>query len=281
MQCDNSRPPESVIEAASRLSEAIRPCVLPIYARYNGELRQHATGTLFRFADSYFLITASHAIREYIEAKSYYEDIQLMLHGGADKLFPIGGEFAASKKILAPASHLPDPADIAIWKLDEQTFEDLGGARRSYLNSADIAPYDSCHTGWFLVQGFPCVDTDISIPNKTIQHRAFVWLAEPYVGSPQPRNFDAAWHLALTGPDEPQMRESLVGISGCSIWSIGEASSNSNWELDRARIVGIETHVDSNRRVIMGVRWGLAAILLVKAFPELVKAMQILLPKPS
>ncbi len=55
-------------QMSERMAEAMIPHVqdhvVAISAFYQGQLRQHATGTLVRFADYHFLVTAAHAIEQ-------------------------------------------------------------------------------------------------------------------------------------------------------------------------------------------------------------------------
>ena len=68
-------------ELYARVHEEMLPLVqrhtVSIIAYYHGRPRQHATGTLVRFSDHWFVVTAGHAIRDYDDGKRHYADLGL------------------------------------------------------------------------------------------------------------------------------------------------------------------------------------------------------------
>src|SRR5262245_879036 len=86
------------------MAEVIRRHTVAIVAYYGGVPRQHATGTLVRFADHWFLVTASHAIKDYIQGKAHHRDLRLFLENGESNLVPLSGEYWATDTVLDQAS---------------------------------------------------------------------------------------------------------------------------------------------------------------------------------
>jgi hypothetical protein len=88
--------PASIQSMYDRMSDQMIPFVrqhlVAIAAYYGGELRQHATGSLVRFADHYFLVTAAHAIDDYCKGLNHYSYLQLYLdNGNATHIVPLFG----------------------------------------------------------------------------------------------------------------------------------------------------------------------------------------------
>jgi hypothetical protein len=68
----------------------------------------------------------------------------------------------------------------------------------------------------------------------------------------------------------------LSGISGCSIWKIGEYNKPlSEWKRYRPKIVAVQTSVYSNVHIIKATRWIAVSTLLYHAFPDLRQVLSL------
>jgi len=97
---------------AGRISE----CTTPILAAYDGTVRQHATGTLIRFGDDRFLVTASHVIKRFVEEQAEYPGITLLIEDGCGVLLPLNGRYSATKTARDPTRpvHAEDGDDLDV-----------------------------------------------------------------------------------------------------------------------------------------------------------------------
>ncbi len=77
-------------------------------------------------------------------------------------------------------------------------------------------------------------------------------------------------HFRTRGGHPAQMPADLAGVSGCSVWMIGDLRSPvESWSQDRARLVGVETSVYGKRGAIKATRWNAVTTLLYTAVPLL------------
>ena len=73
-----------------------------------------------------------------------------------------------------------------------------------------------------------------------------------------------------------QMPADLRGVSGCSVWMIGDLTQPVvSWDKRASRIVGIETGVFPSRGAIKVTRWNAVTTLLYNAFPSLRPAIEM------
>jgi hypothetical protein len=85
-----------------------------------------------------------------------------------------------------------------------------------------------------------------------------------------PTSFRTSGGFAAQIPDD------LRGVSGCSVWRIGDVSAPvETWSASTARIVGVETGVFSARGAIKAGRWNAVTTLLYNAFPATRSAIEI------
>lgn len=94
-------------ERYERMMDAMVPMVqqhlVAISAWYKYELHQHATGSLVRFSDHYFLITAAHAIEQFHQGLDHYEDLHLLIdNGDGNQLVPLYGPYRATSLHAIP-----------------------------------------------------------------------------------------------------------------------------------------------------------------------------------
>ncbi len=72
------------------------------------------------------------------------------------------------------------------------------------------------------------------------------------------------------------INNNLSGISGCSIWRIGDFKKpTSKWDIERSKLVAVQTGVYYGVRAIKATRWIAISTLIHKVFPELRPAMEL------
>jgi hypothetical protein len=278
---DALQAPNSTIDRIQReMTEHVRRYTVAIVAYYDGLPRQHATGTLVRFADHWFLVTAGHAIGQYVEGKEQRSDLRLFLENGVSGLVPLFGEFWATDSVR-DKSHsrftlAKDLWDIAMWDLDERTVQRL--TNKSFLNRTNISITADVESGLFFLAGFPCSWSSADKRERSITFTGCTYVAGPHANPIQLADYDPRFHMALSlQPVEPM--PALEGISGCSIWKLADQSRDSDWSADSAQVVAVQTGVYTRQqRAIKGTRWWCVVQAMGRRYPDLTPIFKVWLP---
>jgi hypothetical protein len=286
MQVHPTRDPQVVAKLSRVMSECIPGLVARstvfIVASVNQHVRALGTGTLLAVAEHRFLVTAAH-----------------VAHGGATSDATLAVSGAADGRFVAlPGSWIltgerdkrdSDEHDIAIYEFgpdQASRFDDDAFVR---VADADF-PADLSH-GYFVVSGFPAIwsssldPTDQPMLTKMLQYGTFAYQGSVVGldGYNQHRHFLMACSpdLLLNGKGEEiafrtrgghaaQMPRDLGGISGCSVWMLGDLREPlEGWSKKQARLVGIETSVYIKSQAIRATRWNGVTTLLHAAFPSI------------
>lgn len=281
-----------LIRAVSRIvPDLATRSTTAIVASKNRVLRQLGSGTLLAVADHRFIVTAAHVVLKAIEDGS-----TLAVSGASDGRFiPTAGTWLASP---SPEGSSPaDIFDVAIYQFSEEQASRLDEA--NFIRIGDVCFDQELSSGYFVVTGFPGIwsdvlsDTDPTIPmtSKMLQYGTVA-----FQGSTTGLNsYDKDAHLLLDGSPAlmldqtgniasfrtnagfpAQMPRDLAGISGCSVWLIGDLrSSIEQWSPKVARLVGVETGVYPSRGVIKATRWSAVTTLLYNSIPMLRPALRL------
>jgi hypothetical protein len=279
---DEHIPPEE-LPTYERMHEAMIPFVrdhsVAIAAWYNGQLHQHATGTLIQFSDRHFLVTAAHAIEDFDKAKSIFPDIQLLIdNGNANDLVPLYGNYQATefaRDSTRPSVRLrgerDDFWDIGLWELDQLTVGGLTNKR--FLNRSSISLNANLTDGVFLLAGYPCSWASADVEAKSAYWKWMRYISHPFPDTVELPNFDERFHMALfKGSENPQLPDNLVGISGCSIWRLSDVPVKESWDVSEARIVAVQTCV--YHQAIRGTKWQCVVPVLTNMVPEIEEAFK-------
>ncbi|MCX7157360.1 MAG: hypothetical protein NTW45_13070 [Rhodocyclales bacterium] len=247
----------------------------------NGPLVRHfGSGTLLAVADRRFVVTAAHVIRKAHEAQA-----TVGISGGSENYFIA----TAGNWILSCNDTHEDRFDVAIYPLDPSQTESLGQC--TFVRIGDVAFNTDLSRGFFVVSGFPSIwSTETLHARETMKLRLLLYSTYSYRGdSAALQGYDDRYHLLLEAKPEQlvdltgaamqfrtrsghvaQMPQDLRGISGCSVWMIGDLTTScQSWRADQARLVAVETGVFSGRAVIKATRWSAVTTLLHAAFSEL------------
>ncbi len=282
--------PDHVRALYDRMQDAMLPLVqqhvVSIVAYYNGELHQHATGTLVQFSGHYFVVTAAHAIEKYDVAREVYPDLRLFVdNGDLANLVPLDGRYHATAIVrnrenprLVIGDERDDLWDIGIWELDRHVVEALTSKR--FLNRASISITDNLTTGVYLLAGFPCESAHADSARRSAKWQSLRYLTRPYREKDTLPNFDQRSHMALCLDDAPQLPAKLEGISGCAIWRLSDVSVKDDWSVNEARVVAIETcvYTERNPKAIRGTKWQWVAAVLADMHPEIKEGFKLWLP---
>lgn len=285
----DSMVPGNVQLLYERMHDAMLPLlkdhVVSIAALYNGEMQQHATGILVQFSDHYFLITAAHAIQDYVKGKEVCPDIQLFIdNGNNNNLVPLYGNYYATERVrdqersrMCLEGERDDLWDIGLWELHRQTIDRL--TAKKFLNRRSISITDDVTSGVFFLAGPPCSWAKADTMCQSITQKWFRYITHPYPEKDRLANFHERFHVALCLGDDQQSPAELKGISGCPIWKLADLPIPEDWDVNQVRVVAIQTCVYRKRpRAICGTKWQYVLPILVKMHPEIREAFKLWLP---
>jgi hypothetical protein len=283
--------PKHVKALYERMQDAMIPLIqrhsVSIIAYYSGQMHQHATGTLVQFSGYHFLITAAHAIEHYDKAKNSYPDLCLFIdNGNSEGLVPLLNEsYHATQTVRDPENSRllldgdrDDLWDIGLWELDRKAVDALTTKR--FLNRASISITDDLTNGVYFLAGIPCSWTHANSAAKSMNLRWFRYITHPYPEWDTLPNFDDRFQMALCLGDDPQLPAQMEGISGCAIWKLTDSPLDTEWNVDNAKVVAIQTCVYSDRthKAIRGTKWQWVIPVLTDMHPEIRDAFNLWLP---
>lgn len=265
---------------ADSLAPAIWESTVPILAEQDGILRQHGTGTLFRIAQRYFVITAAHVFKE---AREHGVTLRILEKEPGTKLMHIVGDFHCVRP-----NQGDDFYDLAVRELDKEMVEFLAGYQ--FVQLLDVDTTQAVVDDLYFVCGFPTkLAREARVGEAGLRLTRFFALTYPHQGATEELpNYQRDCHILLdarrkfavelvgTGP----MPDTLRGISGCSIWKTNLMTvGRENWTPAHARIIAVQTQVYTKAQLIRGTMWKIVANLFHKAYPELQPALAPSLPQ--
>lgn len=245
---------------------------------------QIGSGTLLAIADAYFLVTAAHVAL----AAQKMEGSPGIVALKAGSHTPLSGEWTLSASDSGTLQG--DKYDIAVYRLNDNEHQRLAGC--DFVRISDVDFTSDLSNGYFVLCGFPSVWSESSdSPSATMVLKPLLYGAWTYAGSSSGlQGFDTNHHMLLhASPDimldhegrNASMRTrsnhwvgmpgGLRGISGCSVWMIGDITLPANtWSRQRARIVGVETGVyEGAVPTIKASKWRAVLSLIYAAFSDL------------
>ena len=277
LQSMSSSIPSSVVDSTVILVRANKPVI-----------RQLGTGTLFRVADRSFVVTAAHVLRQ-----AQQMDSTLGISGSNGYFIATAGQWILSGADFPNKED--DPFDLALYSLSDDQVRRLH--RQRFLRLEEVSFLQNLSRRFFVIFGFPhiwataCDEQTESMSLKALQFATFDYEGDTsgLVG------FNSKHHLLLDAKDEylyddrggeihfrtnygtrARMPNDLRGVSGCSVWSIGDLrTSVHSWRQSDAKLVGIVTGVYEARGLIKATRWVAASTLLYYAFPDLRRPIEL------
>lgn len=258
-----------------------------IVIAHDGDVHQFGSGILFRIADSSFVVTAAHVIKQAAEHK------KTLGISSARNFIAVTGKWLCSSEGQYGSNE--DPLDIAVHQLADDAVHRLAG--KVFLRFDDIEFAEQSPTAVYSLFGFPTVWSQLSpadpmvLEVKALQYTTFRYDRDVSdFGEYQERLhllLDAQFPCTddsgevvtfrnMSGASEP-FPGRLGGISGCSVWRIGDLRTPmQSWSHRPARIVGVQTGVYSQQKAIKATRWVAVSTLLHDAFPDLRPAFTLL-----
>ena len=274
LQAMSASIPDAVAASSVAIVVANRPFV-----------RHLGSGTLLAVADRRFVVTAAHVIRA--------AQTTVGISGGSDNNFIAT---AGKWHLSAPSNEdKDDPFDVAVYPLEKSQTARLEG--HTFLRIGDVSFESDLSRAFFVVSGFPSIwSTETREADDPMKLRPLQYSTCAYGGSTVAlQGYDARYHVLLDAEPErifdssgsamefrtrsgyaAQMPQDLQGISGCSVWMIGDLSIPCNhWRPDHARLVAVETGVFPGRAAIKATRWNAVTTLLYSAFTDLHSTIEL------
>lgn len=259
--------------------------IVPIVIAAPPSVHLLGTGSLFGIAGDCFVVTAAHVIRT-----AHDHEKTIGISDAATSFIATSGDWISS----APVQHGDDdPFDVAVYKLPEPAVERLRGKR--FVRRADVDLGEQSATAVFTLFCFPgLLATASQADDERLQLTPLEYTTHASSDNRELLNgFNPRYHLLLDGtprqvtwPDGSDVRledkagraatlpRDLKGISGCSVWTIGDLKVPvGDW--GPARVVGVETGVYQPSEVIRATRWVAVTTLLYEAFPQLRPALEL------
>ena len=264
-------------------------CTVPIVIAHEGAVYHHGTGTLFRIADEFFLVTAGHVIKQASELGK-----TLGIGGSDDGHFiALNGQSLVSSKGQYGKSG--DPFDVALHRFSPDAVVRL--TKKRFLLLDDVEFDSQSPTAVYTIFGFPGVwsspskSADEKVTYKALQYTTYRYDRD----TSDMHEYDERFHLLLDGHLDQATDDQaapvkfqdhtgksvsfprgLGGISGCSVWRIGDLTTPlAEWRTEKARLVGVQTSVYQAFRAIQATRWVAVSTLIHSACPELRPAMEL------
>jgi hypothetical protein len=251
-------------------------------------VHQLGTATLFQVADVHFVVTAAHVPQGAHDAGK-----TVGISGGRDEHFvALAGNWVRS---AVPPDGVPDPYDIAVYRLPEDIAAKLSTNR--YLRLSDVEFADPGARAVYTLFGFPGVWTSpISSEAERLSVKPLEFTTYAYDGSiggidhyePRLHILLSATADELTTPDGAQLEfrdrfrqivrlpVGLKGISGCGVWHIGDLDTPiERWAESDAKVAGVACAVYQAHGAIKVTRWIAVTTLIHSAFPDLQPVLKL------
>ena len=160
----------------------------------------------------------------------------------------------------------------------------------NFVRIGDAAFPKDLSAGFFVVTGFPAMwstalaPEDLTMKAKLLQYGTYALQGSTagLDGYSPDRHFlmEGSPATLLDQAGEPtdfrtrtgfpaQMPHDLAGVSGCSVWMIGDLRKPlDTWSKNECRLVGVETSIYKQRSAIKATRWNAITTLLYNAVPH-------------
>ncbi len=278
-------------KVAAQIPSRAWDSTVPIVIAHDGAVHQFGTGTLLRIADCFFLVTAGHVIKD-----SCKNNKTVGIGGSDDRYFiALRGEAQVSSDCQGETN--ADPFDIGLYRLPPDIVARM--KQKQFLLLDDIDFVEQSPTAVYTLFGFPAVwSSPDSSGLNTIGYKAFQYTAYRYDRDTSVlKQYQDRYHLLLdaqlteaTDHDgnlfsihdadaEKILALELGGISGCSVWRVGDLKAPFNeWGIKPPQVVAVQTGVYKSHRAIKATRWIAVSTLIYEAYPELRPAMALAHP---
>lgn len=275
--------------AFKQVPSCARECTVPIVVVVDQAVRHHATGTLFRCADHFFVVTAGHVFKQASEhgktlGIGCLDDNGFITLEG-DTLVSAQGQHGTSA----------DPFDVAIHRLTPEDVARISKKRFLLFDNIEFAPQSQAAV--YTLFAFPGIWASSSTATgEAVEYKAIQYTTHRYDRDTLALDgYQEQFHLLLDGQLVLATNEDgsaadfcdlegaaapfpkgLGGVSGCSVWRIGDLSIPiRDWDIEKSKLVAVQTSVYHKKQAIKATRWIAVSTLIYEAYPELRPAMEL------
>lgn len=264
----------------SELLPRIVKATVPFYAVQNDKVVRDRSGVLLQIADEHFILTASHNLRQIVEA-----DIYLYVGWDEEDRVPV--------PIPDAIFHMTedDCRDVAAIKLSHETAEQIL-SQKEPIALRDVTIQEDRSPGLFLVCGFPQAWTTVF--EEDIESIPLPFLGKWYSGQPSPKaqiQYDPdihalfEFHREAIRSNDLQKEElppfkGIQGISGCGIWRVVDWKQDnpSILRTDQLRLVAIQHRYYEDYNYIHSTWVKFAVQQIYDNYPDMRNAIRLVYP---
>jgi hypothetical protein len=247
------------------------------------EVIQLGTGTLFRIADRSFVVTAAH-----VTSAASEQNQTPGISGGRGNFVALTERAICSNDIRAGFTQ--DSFDVGVVPLTNEQASRLEDCTFLRFDDVSFSPLNK--NSFVAIFGFPYIWTTRTTEKQSVmKSKALQFITYLYTGpTSELNNYSERFHLLLNGYSEDVCDEKgtparlqpalfpsdLAGISGCSVWSIGDSNKPlAEWTAEQAKLIAVQTGLYRSKQIIKATRWIAVSTLIHEAFPELRGAMNL------
>jgi len=275
----------------SYMPEQAWDSTVAIVIAHNHNIYQFGSGVLFRIADDHFVVTAGHVIKD-----AHKHNKTLGIISTAESFIALPGEWICSSEGQYGTDK--DPFDVAVFNLSKLAVQKLAGKPFLCLNDIDFDLKSG--NGVYTLFGYPASWSEPSTcSSEKLQLRPFQYTTIAFNRDTKSfKEYQERFHLLLEAQLEYSSTEKgsqatfkdskgnpvpfpegLGGISGCSVWQIGDLDVPiDDWGQKQPKIVAVQTGVYHASQTIKATRWIAVSTLIHEAFPKLRSAMDLWRP---
>ena len=225
----------------------------------------HGTGTLFKFFDKHFLITAAHVL---LATEGYDDNIGI----------PAGKNSKRALRLYDCTRYCPENKelgniyDIGVIKLSDIIGELLEKSYQ-FLNEQNIQ-FKINRNMYIYVAGFPNILGTFDETENTFNSTTWNFMSKHKIPEREYSEFDPKAHILVEyrkkyyeGGDEDKLvtaEQDLRGISGCSLWAF-EDNQSIVWSAEKClKVIGIQSGV-MEAEYLKGTKW----VYMIDAFKHI------------
>lgn len=236
------------VKAVPRFDRA----TVAFYGVHNERVVKERTGVMLRIANSVFILTASHYLRENVKNSI---PLYVSWNERTDLPIPLHDARFYTTEYDSPLGERDVVRDVAAVKLSDSTAREILAAGRTPMSLCDISMSQDRSPGIFFMFGFPQAwfrmehSGPICLP---LVYGCGIYPGEHWAGSEI--GYDPKVHLLLDfrreaiTPIDGQSHtlpgyEGIVGVSGCGIWRVIDLHGSidiDRWEPDQCKLVAIQ-----------------------------------------
>jgi len=268
----------------SKLEPAVIPDIqrmtIPVYGVQDGQIKVSRTGVLYTIAGYHFILTASHGLRDTVQAGI---PLYVLPNEGDPK-----GPILSLREAHFHSTEKDDLRDVAAIRLTKEVAAQII-PYRTFIQNDRIASFGGPASGLYYFLGFPEQFVGKTL-SGTLRTDPLGVMCQQYAGEvssgiPYRPDLHVTLEFESQGIHFWSGKEleppDIHGISGCGIWRICDftRAAIERFRPSELRLVALE-HGWVRGKYVIGTRMEHALQFLVTAYPDLKRSMSIAYPPP-